>query len=389
MRLVSTKIEYFFQQLQLFALGVLCSTYIFRHAFFKDVDLDFVIILSNIRYVIYVFMLLSIVYNAYVNKTNIKIIAFMFITLGYTVVLSYQSEIVLMQDYQYLVLEIFTYTLLNFAYKDIEYNRIIKALCIAFLIAICTILIMYLLSLLRVFIEWRGDVFRYNLGMYTKNDLPYIVLYLYLYYFYLRKENISICELVLMFLINYLIYYYTNVRSVFALNMLMLICMFVLKYFNQIRDYKRVYGITLMLASVFAPISIVLLSFFYDDDIFLMNRLNAILSGRLSIGHEALGNLGIHLFGDYVEYTNYPYFVIDSSYLRFLLDYGVIAFFLLIIALLYFAYLIHKKRDIYLTIIMLASVLHMMFDIDLFYMTMNYLLFIWSYKNSNLNVKVR
>jgi hypothetical protein len=67
-----------------------------------------------------------------------------------------------------------------------------------------------------------------------------------------------------------------------------------------------------------------------------MNLLNDILADRLSLGHQGIERYGLSLFGNDVEYVSFnqvtetsPYFFLDSSYQRILINFGIVVILLL------------------------------------------------------------
>ena len=87
----------------------------------------------------------------------------------------------------------------------------------------------------------------------------------------------------------------------------------------------------LILSHVLMAGMIIIASIFYKAEIPWMNKLNNVLSTRLSLGRKALDLFDFSWFGQYIRnfshaegLTEGGYFYIDSSYLQIALMYGVI-----------------------------------------------------------------
>ena len=132
---------------------------------------------------------------------------------------------------------------------------------------------------------------------------------------------------------------------------------------------------------------IILLSLTYNNNIEILNKINTILSGRLSLGHKGIVDYGFTFLarrivfsgGDTLKGIEYNY--VDSSYLQLLLNFGIIFYVLLILYILYFASLINQKKDIYMLLVFVIFISHSTFDPQLINMAFNYFLISTSYKS--------
>lgn len=128
------------------------------------------------------------------------------------------------------------------------------------------------------------------------------------------------------------------------------------------------------------------LTFLYDASNALLVKLNGYLSGRLAISNKGLANYDIKLFGqNIIEEGNgrstefrEDYFFLDDSYIRILLEYGLILF---VVVLLVFMFTSKKavehKRNI-IVIALVAVCIHSIMEhhlIDLSYNPMMLILF--------------
>ena len=182
----------------------------------------------------------------------------------------------------------------------------------------------------------------------------------------------------------------TNTKSAFAFSILAIITTILVKYIKFFNHYNKISKMVLYFFSTFSPISILLLSMFYDGKNTALSTINRVLSGRLSLAHIAINKYGIKAFGQFIKFNAAPlpgevYEVVDSSYILYILILGSIFFILLIALLIYMAYLIDKKKDVYLAYIFIILIIHSMFDPQLLQMSHSAFFYVLSYKNVILN----
>ena len=85
-------------------------------------------------------------------------------------------------------------------------------------------------------------------------------------------------------------------------------------------------------------VMIIILTYGYSSKMWILNKINNILSGRLSVGHIAFENFNVPFFGQIIEQTGngglhhgvYSYFFIDCSYIRVLMMNGLFSFLILV-----------------------------------------------------------
>ena len=106
----------------------------------------------------------------------------------------------------------------------------------------------------------------------------------------------------------------------------------------------------------------------YNADSPIWKSINSFINGRLALGQNGIQKYGIHLFGTPVKwignnqqvllhgYTG-TYNYVDNSYLQILLQYGIILFFLVLIAYAYVMYNSIKNEKYYLAWILFFIIL--------------------------------
>ena len=197
----------------------------------------------------------------------------------------------------------------------------------------------------------------------------------------------TVLEYVLAFALNFISNYIFVCRTVFVI-IIIVLCFSILVKCRKI-SFDQLVGRRIIVALPFliSLVSIILVDL-YDEDIAFFRQLNFILNYRLSFSQNALFDRGISLFGNNylllgnsLSTSGKLSVWSDLSFLRYLLKYGIIAYVILIIYLTYFAYLIYEKRDLYLYVVFMFTLLFTTFNSDFFCMNYNYLLFVLSYKS--------
>ena len=168
---------------------------------------------------------------------------------------------------------------------------------------------------------------------------------------------------------------------------------YLIKRFKFLQKYKKIYSVISISLPVALSTFIVLISAFFNNDSAFFSKFNRILSGRLALGNYAIKQYGFELFarhiifaGGEIKDSSITYNFVDSSYLLYLINFGIIFLVLLIVLLTYFAHLINTKKDVYMFMIFCIITLHSTFDPQLLNLCFNYFLMVWSYKNTKIKI---
>lgn len=202
-------------------------------------------------------------------------------------------------------------------------------------------------------------VFRHPLGYVFSTYLPNVFLYVFLSWVVLRNNKLSVFESIFLLFINYVLYDFTDTRTVFYLVNLLIFSLIFIRIFNI--DYKTKFlGRILKFLTIYSFLLFSLLSIlvqvFYDPSSSWMFALNKALSGRLAYGYYAYDTYGLSILGQHIEYVDLldvnqynKLFVVDSGYLKVLLDQG---FFYLFLSCLVF---LDWERELCLKIIFILG----------------------------------
>lgn len=272
--------------------------------------------------------------------------------------------------------------------KDVDYTKIIKAAFYGILVSIIIVFILFATNFIEddITIQSGGTRIRHSLGFRYAAFLANYCLYGTLYYIYIRKNRIKLYEIILLLVINILCFKITDTKNAFIFGVIAVLITLIIKYVPYFRIYKKIYTIGIYIASIVLPVFIVILTYLYDNSSAFLVKLNQIVTGRLRLGHDAIVQYGIKLFGQYIKFssdssTGIEYNIVDSAYVLYLLILGSVFFVLMILLFLYFGRLIDKKKDVYLAYIFVILLCHSTFDAQIFQLSNSYIMFILSYKN--------
>ena len=238
-------------------------------------------------------------------------------------------------------------------------------------------------------------VFRYPLGYVFSTYLPNVFLYVFLSWVVLRNHKLSVFEFIFLSFLNYVLYDFTDTRTVFYLvNLLMFVLIF-MRMFNI--DYKtkllgRVLKFLTIYSFLFFALLSILIQVFYDPNSSWMFALNKALSGRLAYGYYAYDTYGLSILGQHVEYVDLldvnqynKLFVVDSGYLKVLLDQGIVLFIFILFGFFRLGKRIVLKNNIYLGLAIIFSLVNIMINPHLLLITFNPFIFLLAYDNKNEN----
>lgn len=176
---------------------------------------------------------------------------------------------------------------------------------------------------------YRSGVTIETFGFGWYSVVPFTFLFVVLGVFYIKSESqkkASWGELLVIFLINLWLYSVTTLRLTFYL-MLLVIGLYIILVKIDLIDLRKkgiVYLSVLLYPVLFA--FTIWINHAYDPSVPLLARLDTVLTGRLSLGHEGLERYPINFFGQKIQTSagQDSYFYIDSGYLYSLLGYGIL-----------------------------------------------------------------
>lgn len=259
--------------------------------------------------------------------------------------------------------------------RNIPFSLVMKTFLLATIAGMFFILFTYIFNLYpETYLDlFREDgTYRYLLGYRFPTFLPNYYFHLVLCWFFVRKEKITFLELLIILLLNYPIYVFTDTKAVFGLVILSCIAILFVKYL-KINYSTLMFGSLYRLLTkygfiIFAAIAIYF-QYTYDSSFEWMAKLNTVFSGRLALGHWGFELYGIKPFGSLVEFTTMleanetnKFFYIDSAYVQLLLVYGAIIFALVCIGYTKIGIRIVEHNDKYFGLVLILLFVHSITD---------------------------
>lgn len=282
--------------------------------------------------------------------------------------------------------------ILAYLTHDLDLSTIAK---IAFLTLSLSLVILYLLSLLRLIIDYRAmrdGIVRHSFGLTQPTLFSDLVFFAVAAYVYIRKR-LGILSVCTIFILAAITYYYANARNDTMGILLLAAAPFLLKY--RCPEVMKHIGKIFALCSypLFAIIAVVVTKMYaYNKGIIGKIDLNDMLTGRLYLGDLAFKRYPLKLFGQHViengggRVNFYPfiqsYFYIDSSYLHLLIKFGLIfSFLFFIVVILKIHRFIIQKDYLFIAIVIIVGI-ETIWEANLF-SPLNFTLFMLTVQTSN------
>ncbi len=215
---------------------------------------------------------------------------------------------------------------------------------------------------------------RYSLGYTYCTYSSHIFLFLTLAYMSLRKKITLIDALILLGL-NYLLYTQTLTRTDLLLFVPAVVSCYLIGGLHLgVSDIRWSRGLLMAAGPVLAGIAITV-QYVYDETNYFWHTADTFLRGRISLGHQGLADYGITLFGQKIKWVgasgnrlhpDWVYNYVDCSYLKYLLNYGLIFFILLMLAIVLLGKWVADTRNPGMVIAYLIWLAFGMIDAELF-----------------------
>lgn len=367
------------ERLYLISISILVFMYVTKMAYnypFKYYNY----FLLGLRLVAYLLVGIKFIYDVISKKYCFKeLIAIFFIGI-YMLVVSYQSK----------TMGYMTYFIYIVTSKGVNYNTIIKFVLLSFIVSTAFVLILTAFGIIKDHIYSLNIRNRHGLGFNWTTVFPNMFMYMTLYLIYIRKSRIALYEVFIVLSIAIFCYITTDTKSAFVLTVLGILLAYLLKYNKFLQKYHKIYnyialGLPILMASL-----IIIVSYLYNSDNMVLSKINSILSGRLSLGKNAINEFGFTFMartlplvgGEPLNGSSYNY--VDSSFMLYLLNFGIIFFVMLMALLEYFANLINSKKDTYMLLVFCIFIVHSTFDPQLLNLCFNYFLLVLSYKGTKI-----
>lgn len=309
-------------------------------------------LMKVLRYVSYGIIAIKLIYDSIYTEVEIVKILLIFILLG-LVSLHIDSN-VLFCSFFFII-----------AARNIDIRKLLLG---AFWIQLILTIMIAVASQIGLVSDWMYNIEgrnRHSLGYIYPSYIASIFFYMILAYMYIRKEKLHLLETIMIGVLNCIIFVLTDSKTSFVLTFLAIVVFFVLKYYKKELKNNLISKL-LYSYSVFgiAIISIVTCIVYNDENNFLV-KINSFINNRLIMGHNALLEHGVTLFGERIRWIGFgglgyttsalkeEYNFVDCSYVKVLLDYGIIFFVVMLSGYALVSYRAIKQKDRFLCICIL------------------------------------
>lgn len=196
-----------------------------------------------------------------------------------------------------------------------------------------------------VFVRDTTNVVRHSFGIIYSTDFAAHVLYLVLAHCYLRFDRLRGYHYFSYLIVAIFVWQTTDARLDALAIVLLVPVVWLGKRAATGHLLARLISGFYWLAPALGSYVVIWLTYFYHPSNHLLEKLNHVLSGRLQFGRMAFERYKITNFGQAVQENGYGagvgakqnitnYFFIDSSFLRLLIVFGIIALFVVVVIMM-------------------------------------------------------
>lgn len=172
---------------------------------------------------------------------------------------------------------------------------------------------------------------RFGLGFDSSSTSAVLLFHILVFYECIRSRKWTNSEVYLYVLSIVLIYIATNSRFIFIMSLLYLAVIWIRPHIKK-EYWTNQWTKWILTVLPFAILAGSLLLFaIYDSHNTIWQSLNGLFSDRFKYGHEALFKYGFTVFGQPIVWSGNNYFnlpvaynYVDNSYVKFILEFGVV-----------------------------------------------------------------
>lgn len=263
---------------------------------------------------------------------------------------------------------VFVYCARNISFEKIsKYTVLITSVMVGFVVLSSWI------GIIDDFIEYGENRIRHYLGFRYSLYSSALIFNITLLIIYSKNIYIKYREILMLFMINYFVFYFTNSRLSFVLSMVSLgVAIIYKKFYAYLQKKQLIYNL-LVLSYLLCAVVFYGLTVTYSSGVQWKKAINDFLGGRLLLGQTSLFQYGVTLFGQQIPWvgnglgvdgTRTPgaYLWVDCLYIQVLQRYGIV-FLILFLAILTLAmYHCYKQKKFLLMIMLSLVALHCMID---------------------------
>ena len=247
--------------------------------------------------------------------------------------------------------------------KDIDVEKVFRIIGYIYILLFILIVV---LSLLGVIENWDypqdgARATRWCLGYTYPTHTSSVLFMSVLIFCFIQKEKLNLIHVAILELFNLWIFSYTDSRA----GMMMVAVMPIVFYFLKFRkkEFRTTFlGWLQQWSFPVCAIGIYVVTKFYTyKETGIMYQIDKWLSWRLYYGNYSLNEYGVHLFGQKIEWIGWGgyghtkdvladvYNFVDTSYLKLLLDNGLIVWLLIMVMWTAVSIIAYRNNKRYLT----------------------------------------
>lgn len=273
------------------------------------------------------------------------------------------------------------YAFLIFSAKGIDFKKILKYYMMTLVVGVIITVIFAITHMIPAIVITRSNssILRLAMGSIYPSDLAARIFHLMVGYAVLKKFKLTLPEYLSIIAITITTYIVTDTKLDLILMILLIICLSFYKYIITFMSMIKPYIFNLFILG-FIAINI-LLAYFYNPKISILNKLNGVLTGRLDLANRGFNDYNVTLYGQYVYQNGWggihkkiiDYFYIDSSLIRILLMQGLIVYIILIWLILRDMRIFVENKQFSLAIALLFIIVSSAIDQHLIEVTFNFI----------------
>lgn len=335
------------------ALGIYLSDQIFEYTvwgyYARDIQSTIVPLLRIMRYIAYLLCIIKICMESYKRNRFYKMAGTAVLCI-ITVITSHYNMI-------------FIGLLFILAAEKIKTEKLIKFVASIQSVWLFSVVLSAIFNFTENYSRYTGGRTRYFLGFGWTTTAPILFLFIVWEFIYLKKDSFKRYHYIVILLIGFFFYQQTKTRMAFF--MLITSTTFFMVWSLRKRRHRAFncpkWG---MAAPWICAIVSFIMIYFYGKGNAIMHKLDRVLSNRLDMGYNGIKNFGIHLFGQQIKWVGFSIFetqgtynFVDCSYLNILFNFGLIFLSVTLFAYTLILYGAYKRKDAYLTWIILFILL--------------------------------
>lgn len=318
--------------------------YFTRTKFYDDTEM-IELLLQGARYLCYLILIVKL----FTDKNNIReIIKFIFLLFIFACTLRISDKTMVFGL-------LFAYTA-----RNINKDKIVRFMFWYCSVQFSIIIFLALIGVINnVKILMEDGRIRYALGFGHPNNTSLYFFIIMLLYFIIKKGNMKIKEVIFWAILSIVVYKFTKSRTGLLMDIALVLIIIFYKFIcDCLRKHIIIRFFIASAAPIFAVMNYVIILIYEKHE--RITAITELASGRIKWAAKALEKYGLSICGRPVQWSyelGEQYLVVDSSYMRNLIEFGLIAFGLILLCYFVFSmYCINHNEPIYAIAAMLIAV---------------------------------